>query len=76
LIVAPSWIGQTIAVCKGDGPLTEAFQHQYVKFAALREINSRVEPVGGKACASANSKDATSFGHKGPCRQLASGCKW
>lgn len=65
MIVSPSWIGQTIAVSKSDSALAETFQHHHVKFAALGQINGRVEAVGGKACARANSKYAISSGHKG-----------
>jgi hypothetical protein len=77
VIVAASWIGQPIAVSKSDGALAETFQHHHVKFAALHQIDGRIEPVGGKACAGTNSKYGVSFGHKGLCLVGgAFGAKW
>jgi hypothetical protein len=68
-----SWIGHPIAVSEGDGALAKTFQHHHVKFAAPRQIDGRIKPVGGKACARANSKNMISFGHKGIC---VVGGKW
>ena len=39
---------------KGDGALAEAFEHHHVERAAAREIDRRIEPVGGKARAGAD----------------------
>ncbi len=67
LIVAASWICPPITVSKRNCALAETFEHHYVKFAALRQIDGGIEPVGGKARASANSKVAIFLGHKGLC---------
>ena len=45
-----------VAMAEGHGAFAQAFQYQDIEFAALDEIDRRVEPVGGKASAGADAK--------------------
>ena len=70
-VITARGVSHSIAVAEGHGALAQAFEHHDVELAALREINGRVEPIGGKARPRADTEGlgelVMSGSRQGPC---------
>ena len=55
-VVASRRVRHAIAMAEGHRALAQAFQHQYVEFAALDQVDRRDGPVGGEARPGTNTK--------------------